>query len=246
MAVPTLITDLSTVASSNFPAGPDSPALLDNVQRAHASFIAQLRDTKAAVGANSSITSLTGLTTPLSVAQGGTGDALGVGMTLIASATASNSASINFTSIGSYASYLLVCEGVAAANNSVYLGMRVSIGGVFQTTGIYSSNHFRFTNSASGIDGNAAATMAEISSTVELLGNAGGDLFYGNINLEATALPVEKHWTCQGSFVSVTPSFMCDVAAGRIATTSALDGFQLFMSAGTIATGVFKLYGLKA
>lgn len=42
MPLPTLITELSTTAASNYPAGTDSPATLDDVQRAHASFIAQL------------------------------------------------------------------------------------------------------------------------------------------------------------------------------------------------------------
>jgi hypothetical protein len=44
MPVPTLITDLSTTAGSNYPLGTDSPSSLDDVQRAHASFIAGLRD----------------------------------------------------------------------------------------------------------------------------------------------------------------------------------------------------------
>lgn len=44
MPTPTNIDDLSTVAGSNYPAGTDSPAALDDVQRAHASFIAQLRE----------------------------------------------------------------------------------------------------------------------------------------------------------------------------------------------------------
>jgi len=44
MAVPTLITDLSTTALDNAPTGEDAPSVLDNIQRAHASFIAKLRD----------------------------------------------------------------------------------------------------------------------------------------------------------------------------------------------------------
>jgi hypothetical protein len=44
MPTPTSIDDLSTVAGSNYPAGTDSPIVLDDVQRAHASFIAELRD----------------------------------------------------------------------------------------------------------------------------------------------------------------------------------------------------------
>lgn len=42
MPVPTVITGLSTTAASNYPAGTDSPSTLDDVQRAHASFIRQL------------------------------------------------------------------------------------------------------------------------------------------------------------------------------------------------------------
>lgn len=64
MPVPTLITDLSTTAANNYPGGGDSPANLDDVQRAHAAFIAQL-----ATGA--------GFASPIPVTQGGTGRATG-------------------------------------------------------------------------------------------------------------------------------------------------------------------------
>jgi hypothetical protein len=44
MPLPTVITDLSQTAGSNYPAGSDSPNVVDNTLRAHASFIAMLRD----------------------------------------------------------------------------------------------------------------------------------------------------------------------------------------------------------
>lgn len=46
MPVPTAITDLSQTVGANFPLGTDAPSSLDDVQRAHASFIALLRDGK--------------------------------------------------------------------------------------------------------------------------------------------------------------------------------------------------------
>ena len=46
MPTPTLITDLSQTAASNYPQGSDSPATLDDTQRAHGGFIATLRDGK--------------------------------------------------------------------------------------------------------------------------------------------------------------------------------------------------------
>ena len=63
MPIPTVITDLSTTAVSNFPAGSDSPANLDDVQRAHAAFIAQIRDGVVAVAG----TGLTGTASALSI-----------------------------------------------------------------------------------------------------------------------------------------------------------------------------------
>lgn len=61
MPVPTAITDLSQTAASNFPAGSNAPSVLDDVQRAHAGFIATLRDGK-------------GFTTPVVLASAGTTD----------------------------------------------------------------------------------------------------------------------------------------------------------------------------
>jgi microcystin-dependent protein len=50
MPVPSAITDLSTTAGSNYPAGSESPTTVDDYLRAHASFIAQLYATIIPVG----------------------------------------------------------------------------------------------------------------------------------------------------------------------------------------------------
>jgi len=47
MPIPASINDLSTTASSNSPSGSESPGILDDIQRVHASFIATLRDQMA-------------------------------------------------------------------------------------------------------------------------------------------------------------------------------------------------------
>jgi hypothetical protein len=47
MPIPTSIDDLDPVAGNNFPAGTDSPTVIDDVFREHAAYIAQLRDEKA-------------------------------------------------------------------------------------------------------------------------------------------------------------------------------------------------------
>lgn len=90
MPVPTVITDLSTTAASNYPAGSDSPATLDDVQRAHAAFIAQLRDgtgfTAGAIGVASGGTGRATSTTAYGLIAAGT-TATGAHQTLAAGAT---------------------------------------------------------------------------------------------------------------------------------------------------------------
>jgi hypothetical protein len=44
MPVPSVITDLSTTAASNFPAGSDAPSTIDDTLRAHGAFIKQIYD----------------------------------------------------------------------------------------------------------------------------------------------------------------------------------------------------------
>jgi hypothetical protein len=50
MPIPTVLADLSPIAASNYPAGSNAPSTLDDVQRAHAAFIAQIRDAIVPVG----------------------------------------------------------------------------------------------------------------------------------------------------------------------------------------------------
>jgi hypothetical protein len=49
MPLPSTIDDLSTTAALNYPSGADAPSVLDDTQRAHAAFIAQLRDSRDAL-----------------------------------------------------------------------------------------------------------------------------------------------------------------------------------------------------
>jgi hypothetical protein len=50
MPTPTVITDLSTTAASNFPAGSDAPSTIDDVLRAHAAFLASISANTATNG----------------------------------------------------------------------------------------------------------------------------------------------------------------------------------------------------
>ncbi len=56
MPVPVNLSDLSTTEGSNFPQSTDSPSSLDDTQRAHGAFIAQLRDGSHIVSATAKTT----------------------------------------------------------------------------------------------------------------------------------------------------------------------------------------------
>lgn len=60
MPVPASINDLSTTAGSNSPPGSEPPAVIDDYLRAHAAFIAQLRDGKQA--SDATLTGIAGVT----------------------------------------------------------------------------------------------------------------------------------------------------------------------------------------
>ena len=73
MPLPATINDLSTTPASNYPAGSDSPSVLDDTIRQHASFIAGLRDSAVSLTGTQTLTNKT-LTAPViaTISNGGT------------------------------------------------------------------------------------------------------------------------------------------------------------------------------
>ncbi len=109
MPIPTVITDLSTTASSNYPDGDsESPIVLDDVQRAHAAFIAQSRDDPTAYAL-----------APVPVAKGGTG-----------SATAANAR----TALGAAASGLATASGLTMSTARVLGRTTAATGAIEELT----------------------------------------------------------------------------------------------------------------
>jgi hypothetical protein len=70
MPTPTVITDLSSTAASNFPAGSDAPSTIDDTLRAHGAFIRQGYDGSNGVGyrtAGGAVTQLTDKSTAVTL-----------------------------------------------------------------------------------------------------------------------------------------------------------------------------------
>ena len=173
-------------------------------------------------------------------------------MVLLSTQTASSSATIDFTSIANttYNSYVLQIDNALPASNGVYLILRFSVGGTFQTTN-YQSNVFRWTTSGSGVSGEAFGTgqafnlnigdsQANSANSPTGQGGATFSIIIPNCAQTATA----KRVTWAGAYYGST--FIANTGAGGyIPATNAVDGFRLMYTSGNIATGTFKLYGIR-
>lgn len=119
MPLPTSINDLSTTAGLNYPAGSDSPSILDDVQRAHASFIAKLRDESA----TSSALSASSGSSLVGYLPAGTGAvATTVQAKLRESVSVKDFGAVGDGLIDNYAALQAACDAVyAAGGGTVYL-----------------------------------------------------------------------------------------------------------------------------
>lgn len=173
------------------------------------------------------------------------------GMVLLATATASASATIDFTSINNtvYDSYLIVGTNVQPANDNVELLFRVSQAGVFDgTPSKYQFGVWRWTSAASGVSGSGVGGGASAISLAagENLGNASNEEISFRLNIDNCAQTTEIHrmlW--ESRYTSLTPTLIANKGGGEYTNTGAIDGFRFLMSSGNITSGTFKLYGLK-
>lgn len=210
----------------------------------------------AKLGANSDITSLSAITTPLSVAQGGSGASsasvarsnLGVAWELLGSATASSSATVDFTGINGslYSSFMIELNEIASGTNNVSLVCRISTGSGFLLSG-YNYGAWRWTNSASGVDGTLSGTSFVLSTNTELHGTGLNQRASYMITIHGadSTVPTKRvTWTGSGLFAS--GSYVHFSGGGEVDTNSApIDGIRFLMASGVILSGTIRLYGLK-
>ena len=172
-------------------------------------------------------------------------------MVLLSTQTASSSATIDFTSIANttYNSYILQIDNALPASNGVYLIVRFSVGGTFQTTN-YQSNVFRWTTSGSGVSGDAFGTGqsfnlfagdSQANSANAPTGQGGATVNISISNCAQTS--TAKRITWAGAYYGST--FIANTGSGGyIPATNSVDGFRILYSSGNISTGTFKLYGI--
>lgn len=168
-------------------------------------------------------------------------------MVLIATATASNSATISFTglSLSGYSHLTLVATSVIPITDNVQLYLRFSTGGTFDSGTNYLVNDFRFTNTASGIDGNGSLTAIPLTGVNEVLGTAANASVNTKVTIYEPNTGTYKYINGEWCGRMHSGTFLAGVTGAYWANTGAIDGIRILCASGNISSGKFALYGVK-
>jgi hypothetical protein len=172
----------------------------------------------------------------------------GASLVLLSSATASSSATIDFTSIATsgYSAWRIILTDVSPATDGAFLYMRVSTSSTFQTA------NYWYTSRVYGSDGGASGASSASDSTLILTGLAmdnstvankyGGELIIPN----PASTTTNKIITQQAAYQLNGGVYVFSAGAGSYTGgQGALDGLRFYMNTGNIATGNFYVYGVK-
>lgn len=170
------------------------------------------------------------------------------GWVKLATATASASATIDFTGLTStYAAYKIVFNRVIPVTDAAILGLRTSTdGGSTFGSGAssYSSQQWHWFVGGTAQDNNFDTYMrvtGQLDAENTNFGCNGEMLLIG---LGAATYKAELNWQCQAlNGIGTRYSIL---GCGIREVDEAINAIRFFMSTGNISTGIFTLYGLAA
>lgn len=160
----------------------------------------------------------------------------------ISSQTASNSASLTFTSgiTSTYNAYMLIITEIVPATGGSFLNLRISSNG---------GSSYVATNYRSGVNYNnyatSAATNTNNTTYIHLSGpvdasNAGTSGTHYLFNLTAGTLPITH-----GNATSINSgNANLNIMGGNYTSTITINALQVRFSSGNIASGMASLYGI--
>lgn len=204
-----------------------------------------------AFGTTLTVTGTTAVTLPTSGTLTTTAGTTGTSMVLIATATAANSATIDFTSgiTSTYDQYVVLISGLQPVTTTTQLQMLGSSdnGGTWKTgAGSYVWEYG--TQSGGGAitaTGGSATFIALTPATVAASGSTGS--LRATIEISAPSDTANyKHINFRTSFYETSiPSLGRTDGAAFYGFTTALNGIRFQMSSGNISVGKFALYGIR-
>lgn len=170
-------------------------------------------------------------------------------MTLLATLTASNSASLSDTThiTGTYTSYKLIFQNIIPATNEKILELQIHSGGAFKATGyLWTQGLFEGTTTIS--TNSAAGTFIPLSYATDASGNALANTAPG-MSGEITIInpSVSGLISVSGQFnylAGVANGVTVGQTYGYWNTAGVVDGFQVLMDSGNITSGSILIYGI--
>jgi len=169
---------------------------------------------------------------------------------LLGTQTASNSASLAFTSLisATYDEYIFVIQNIIPATDGAdfYLRTSTNNGSSYDAAG----SDYAYAGSRA-VSGSVSNTVSQSSSAgqiliAESLGNATGENCNGKVTLfnplNATVYKCVKY--AMGYYSSAPDARVLDGAGYRLAVAD-IDAVQFLMSSGNITSGVIRMYGVR-
>jgi hypothetical protein len=169
---------------------------------------------------------------------------------LISSATASNSAVIDFTLPSGYYYFEVFIDYIVPQTDATGLLLVVSTdgGATFRTGATDYGRHLNILTGAAGTTPLYAysATVPNISFIGNLIGNTATDFFRASFRLfDPSNSTKRKYFTGEASVMRSDNQPVMLTLNGIFNDTPAVNAIRLYMSSGNIASGEFKLYGYK-
>ena len=172
----------------------------------------------------------------------------------LSTATASASATIDFTSsiiTSTYDQYMVTLTNIKPDTDATNFLFRVSVSSTFITSGYPEAG--MYFNNAAGTPAmnagyaNSSSPAIGLNSFVDSnhLGTATDEQYNGSLFIYNPTNA--SHYTCvTGYCVYETDGglFTTGQMGGHYPATSAVDGIRFYMTSGNIASGVFRVYGL--
>jgi len=177
----------------------------------------------------------------------------GDGITLISSQTASNSASLSFTSgiDSTYRTYLFKFINILPATNDVSCVFNLSSDGGSNYNVVYTTTYFRAKHDEADVDTELAYISGHdvAQSTDQKLmlaqGNGSDESFSGTLYLfNPSSTTYVKHFIAQTNGYYEGDICFTNYIAGYGNTTSAVDAINFKYSSGNIDAGTIYMYGI--
>ena len=189
---------------------------------------------------SSAVTLHTDVTVPASI---------GGSIHYISKATASNSASIEFTSgiTSSFKNYKFILNNVLPATDNVNFKIQISFdgGSSYETSGYLTTSQISFHGSSQGhsyIEANDSLTILGGSGASNVVSEGG---IWGTLILTVPSETVSHRMYGELTYMNHSSLLYNGNSSGIVTATSAINAIKFYFASGNITSGSIAMYGIK-